>query len=99
MSIEIEPDKAQEPAGQGPASPGPARPWWMRPAVHTGLIGAILGYLLGHWLGNFLSSNYQQNALSDSNDFPIILGYVLGTVGWLGGLGVFTDLFRQMAGR
>ena len=38
----------------------------MRPAIHTGLIGAVLGYLLGHWLGNFLASGYQQLTLSDS---------------------------------
>jgi cytochrome c oxidase subunit I len=99
MSIEIEPEKAQDPAGQGPAAPGPARPWWMRPAIHTALVGAVLGYVVGHWLGNFLSSSYARNALSDTNDFPIILGYVFGTVGWLGGLGVFNDLFRQMLGR
>ena len=99
MSIEIEPEKAQDAAGQGPAVPGRARPWWMRPAIHTALIGAVLGYVVGHWLGNFLSSSYARNALSDTNDFPIVLGYVLGTVGWLGGLGVFNDLLRQMLGR
>ncbi len=99
MSIEIEPEKAQDPAGQGPAAPGPARPWWMRPAIHTALIGAVLGYMLGHWLGNFLSSSYARNALSDMNDFPLVLGYVFGTVGWLAGLGVFNDLFRQMLGK
>src|ERR1039457_3147471 len=58
MSIEIEPEKAQDAAGQGPAAPGRARPWWMRPAIHTALVGAVLG-----------------------------------------GLGVFSDLFRQMLGR
>jgi cytochrome c oxidase subunit I len=99
MSIEIEPEKAQDPAGQGPAAPGPARPWWMRPAIHTALVGAVLGYLVGHWLGNFLSSNYARNPLSDTNDFPIVLGYVIATVGWLAGLGVFNDLFRQMLGK
>jgi cytochrome c oxidase subunit 1 len=99
MSIEIEPEKAQEPAGAGPAAPGPARSWWMRPAIHTALIGAVLGYLVGHWLGNLLSYTYARNALSDTNDFPIVLGYVLGTVGWLAGLGVFNDLLRQMAGK
>jgi cytochrome c oxidase subunit I len=99
MSIEIEPEKAQDPAGQGPAAPGPARPWWMRPAIHTALVGAVLGYIIGHWLGNMLSSSYARNALSDMNDFPLVLGYVFGTVGWLGGLGVFNDLFRQMLGK
>jgi cytochrome c oxidase subunit I len=99
MSIEIEPEKAQDPAGQGPAAPGRARPWWLRPAIHTALVGAVLGYVVGHFLGNFLSSSYARNALSDTNDFPLVLGYVLGAVGWLGGLGVFNDLFRQMLGR
>ncbi len=99
MSIEIEPEKAQQPAGHGPAGPVPARPWWMRPAIHTAVVGAVLGYLVGHWLGNFLSHDYARNALSDMNDFPLVLGYVLGTVGWLAGLGVFNDLLRQMAGK
>ena len=99
MSIEIEPEKAQQPAGSGPAAPRPARPWWMRPAFHTGIIGAVIGYFLGHWLGNMLSYGYARNPLSDMNDFPLVLGYVFGTVGWLAGLGVFNDLLRQMAGR
>ena len=33
------------------------------------------------------------------NDFPLVLGYVFGTIGWLAGLGVFNDLFRQMLGK
>src|ERR1035437_4204286 len=99
MSIEIEPEKAQDAAGQGPAAPRPARPWWMRPAIHTALVGAVLGYVVGHFLGNFLSSSYARNSLSDMNDFPLVLGYVFGALGWLGGLGVFNDLFRQMLGK
>ncbi len=99
MAIEIQPDKAQQPGGQEPAGPRAARPWWLRPAFHTALVGAVLGYLLGHWLGNFLSSSYQQNAASDTNDVPIILGYAFGVIGWLAGLGVFNDIVRQMIGR
>src|SRR5579875_1765899 len=101
MAIEIQPDKpqrAERPGGGEPAAPRAARPWWMKPAVHTAVAGAIIGYFLGHWLGNFLSSGYQQNALSDSNDIPIVLGYVFGVAGWLAGLGVFNDLVRQMLG-
>src|SRR5258708_26013156 len=71
----------------------------MSPAVHTGIIGGIIGYLLGHWLGNALSYDYQQTALSDTNDVPIVLGYLLGVVGWLAGLGVFNDLGRLMLGK
>ena len=99
MAIETQPDTAQQPGGQGPARPPSVRAWWMRPAIHTGLIGAVLGYLLGHWLGNFLASGYQQLLLSDSNDMPIVLGFAFGVAGWLAGLGVFNDLFRKMAGR
>src|SRR5262249_33834987 len=63
------------------------------------LIGGVAGYLLGHWLGNFLASGYAQNALSDSNDVPIVLGYALGTIGWLAGGGVFNDLGRMLVGQ
>ena len=98
MAIETQPEKAQ-PSGRGPAEPRPVKSWWLRPAVHTGLIGAIIGYFLGHLLGNFLSSGYAQNALSDSNDVPIILGYAFATIGWLAGLGVFNDLARTTTGK
>src|SRR3984957_7694475 len=99
MSVEIEPEKAQEPAGSGPVGPRLARPWWMRPAMHTGIIGAIIGYFLGHLLGNYLSYNYARNPLSDMNDFPLVLGYVIAVIGGRAGLGVFNDLGRQIAGK
>ena len=98
MAVEIQPERA-EPTGRGPAQPGRTRSWWMRPGIHTGVIGAAAGYLLGHLLGNFLSSGYAQNSLSDSNDVPIVLGYALAVIGWLAGLGVFNDLGHLMAGR
>src|SRR5215510_2612423 len=97
MAIEIQPGAGRmQPVAGGPES---SRPWWMRPAIHTGLIGAVIGYFLGHWLGNALSYDYAQNALSDTNDVPIVLGYVFGTVGWLAGLGIFNDLGRLMLGK
>jgi cytochrome c oxidase subunit I len=102
MAIEI-PEKPQLPGGRAPGGRAPqasaSRPWWRRPAVHTGIIGAVLGYFLGHWLGNLIASGYVQVQNSGQNDFAIILGYVFGAVGWLAGLGVFNDLLRQMAGR
>src|SRR5487761_1139306 len=98
MAVETQPETAQ-PSGRGPAATGPGKPWWMRPGIHTGVIGAAAGYLLGHLLGNFLSSGYAQNSLSDSNDVPIVLGYALAVIGWLAGLGVFNDLFRLMQGK
>jgi cytochrome c oxidase subunit 1 len=101
MAIETHPDLA-EPAGSGPETGGPGgvmRPWWLRPGVHTAVIGAAIGYILGHLLGNLLSSAYARNALSDVNDVPIVLGYTFATIGWLAGLGVFNDLGRLMLGK
>jgi len=102
MAIETTPgaDRVQ-PAGGEPGSPAGRRAWWARPAVHTGLLGAVVGYLVGNWLGHLVqstSANFAQG-LSDTRDWPVVLGYVFGTVGWLAGLGVFNDLFRLMAGK
>ena len=99
MAIETQPEKAHEPGGREPGGPRPARPWWLRPAIHTAIIGAVLGYLLGHWLGNVIAAGYQQVHEGDLNDLAIVLGYAFGTVGWLAGLGVFNDLLVQMTGR
>src|SRR5579875_2407238 len=83
MAIETEPGTTQHPGGGQPAGGAARRPWWMRPAIHTGLIGAVIGYAFGHWLGNLIASGYQQVGTSDQNDTAIVLGY----------------LFKLMAGR
>jgi cytochrome c oxidase subunit 1 len=99
MAIEIQPESAQVPGGREPAAAPTARPWWLRPAIHTALIGAIIGYVLGHLLGNVIASGYQQIGFADDSDFPIVMGYLFGVVGWLIGLGVFNDVFKQMLGK
>ncbi|HZC41059.1 MAG TPA: cbb3-type cytochrome c oxidase subunit I [Streptosporangiaceae bacterium] len=100
MAIEAQPGADRmHPAGPGG---GDARPWWLKPAVHTGLIGAVLGYLFGHWLGSALSPDTggaYYTGLGDIRDLPIVLGYVCGTLGWLAGLGVFNDLGRLALGK
>src|SRR5215467_4587243 len=98
MAVQTKPERA-EPAGRGPGGPVPSGSYWRRAGVHTGVIGAVAGYFLGHWLGNALSYGYAQNALSDSNDVPIVLGYAFATIGWLAGVGVFNDLIGAMLGR
>jgi cytochrome c oxidase subunit I len=103
MAIETQPERAHGAGGSGHASRR-RRPWWMRPAIHTAIVGAVIGYLIGHVIGNFLESSnvateYPNLALSDSSDWPIVLGYALAIVGWVAGLGVFNDLLRQMVGR
>jgi cytochrome c oxidase subunit I len=99
MAIETQPESAQAPGGREPGGTPKERSWWLRPAFHTALIGAVIGYAFGHWLGNFLASQYQQVSTADGNDFAIILGYAFLVVGWLIGLGVFNDLVRQMLGK
>ncbi|HTS95455.1 MAG TPA: hypothetical protein VMI33_02455, partial [Streptosporangiaceae bacterium] len=100
MAIETQPERAHGAGGSAPGSRR-QRPWWMRPAIHTAIVGAVIGYLLGHLLGNVLASSnvateYPNIALSDSSDWPIVLGYAFAVVGWIAGLGVFNDLLRQM---
>ncbi len=99
MAIETQPEKAQQPGGRDPDGTRRARPWWLRPAFHTGLVGAVLGYLVGHWFGNWIASGYSQVGNQSENNFAIVFGYVFGTLGWLIGVGVFNDLARSMLGR
>ncbi len=99
MSIEIDRAKAQQPGGPPPSQLKHARAWYLRPNIGTAVIGAAAGYVFGHWLGNALGSGYQQTATADQNNLSIVLGYLFLTLGWLAGLGVFNDLFRQMIGR
>src|SRR6266480_3240891 len=102
MAIEELPgaDRIQ-PVGGEPGGPAATRAWWRKPAVHTGLLGAVIGYLIGNWLGWLVqpaSANFAVG-LGDTRDWPVVLGYVLGTVGWLAGMGIFNDLGRLMIGK
>jgi cytochrome c oxidase subunit I len=105
MAIETQPERAQGAGGGLPAGAAGGRPWWQRPAIHTAIVGAVVGYVLGHLLGDYLTgatgaaNQYPNVALSDSEDWPIVLGYVFAIVGWLAGLGVFNDVLRQMVGK
>src|SRR5215469_6895920 len=103
MAIETQPERAQGSGGGQPAGALSPRPWWRRPAIHTAIIGAVIGYLVGSFLGSYLTGTgnglYPNIALSDSKDWPIVLGYAFAIVGWLAGLGVFNDVIRQMLGR
>src|ERR1700756_5621373 len=105
MAIETQPDRAQGAGGGEALARSGARRWWRRPAIHTAILGAVIGYVLGHLLGNYLTGatgaadQYPNVPLSDSEDWPIVLGYLFAIVGWLAGLGVFNDTIRQMLGR
>jgi cytochrome c oxidase subunit I len=102
MAIETQPEMARGSGSGQPAGTAP-RPWWLRPAIHTAILGAVIGYLVGSILGSYLTGTgtglYPNVALSDSKDWPLVLGYAFAVVGWLAGLGVFNDVVRQMLGR
>src|SRR6266702_4739994 len=97
MAIEIQPEQRHGPGG--PAHAQRQRSWFLRPGIHTGLVGAVVGYALGHFLGNAIGHTFTPLTLNDSSDMPIVFGYAIMVVGWLVGLGVFNDLLRQMVGR
>jgi cytochrome c oxidase subunit I len=101
MAIETQPESAQAPGGREPGGTPKQRAWWLRPAWHTALIGAIIGYAIGHWLGNFMTPSFVATGggANDVNDEAIVLGYAFLVLGWLIGLGVFNDLVRQMLGK
>jgi cytochrome c oxidase subunit I len=103
MAIETQPEQARGSGGGAQAGAGRQRPWWMRPAIHTAIVGAVVGYFVGSFLGSYLTGTggglYPNVTLSDSKDWPIVLGYAFAIVGWLAGLGVFNDVIRQMLGR
>jgi cytochrome c oxidase subunit I len=103
MAIETQPEQARGSGGGAPVGAARQRAWWKRPAIHTAIVGAVIGYLAGAFLGSFLTGSgaglYPNVSLSDSKDWPIVLGYAFAILGWLAGLGVFNDVFRQMIGR
>src|ERR1700684_3235486 len=98
MAVETQPERAQ-PGGRGHEIVGARYPWWLRPGVPAGVIGAVAGYFLGHWLGNFLAGGYFRSTPAGTKDVSPVLGYAVGVIGWLVGLGVFNDLFLLMLGK
>ena len=83
MAIETQPESAQAPGGREPGGTPKQRSWWLRPAWHTALIGAVIGYALGHWLGNFMTPSFVATGggANDSNDTAIVLGYAFLVLG------------------
>jgi cytochrome c oxidase subunit 1 len=93
----------QVPGAPGELPPGRREGWripaFLGPGLARALILAVLGYLLGHWVGNALASGYQQVSNSGDNDAAIVVGYLFGVVGWIGGLGIFAYPLSKMTGK
>jgi cytochrome c oxidase subunit I len=76
------------------------RPAWMGQHLGTALVGAVGGYALGHLFGNIIAAHYinSYNA-SGQNDVAIVLGFALGFVGWMLGIGAFNHMLLKLVGR
>jgi len=74
------------------------RPAWLSQHIGTALIGAVAGYALGHWLGNVIAGNFAHVQATGENDVAIVLGLVLGVVGWLGGIGALNYPLLKIVG-
>ena len=80
-----------------PAGPG-GPSWWRRPGLLNGVVGAVVGYAAGTYLGTWLGQDNQQVQGMGHNDFAVTLGYVIGTVGWLAGIGALAYPVQKMLG-
>jgi cytochrome c oxidase subunit 1 len=64
-----------------------------------GIVGGIVGYIVGHWLGAKIGNNVVAQTGTDQDDVAIFLGMLLGTIGYLIGLGFFSYPLWRMLGR
>ena len=84
-------------------APPPGQPLWRRLVgfnMLTGIVLGIGGWFLGYFIGTHIhgeSLNYY-SAEAGENDIAIFLGYFLGVVGFLVGLGFLNYPLRRMLG-
>ena len=87
------------------------RPLWRRLIGFNllgGLVLAAVGFVFGWYLGVFISGKMSDHVgtfganwfidQSDENDIALLLGYLFGLVGWLGGLGFLNYPLSRIAG-
>ncbi len=97
------PAAEQVPGAPGELPPGRGRgfrlPPILGPNVVRALAFAVIGYFIGHWFGNALTDHYQQVVNSGDNNVSIIVGYLVGVIGWIGGIGALSYPLSKMTGR
>jgi cytochrome c oxidase subunit I len=65
----------------------------------TGILLAIVGWLVGHWIGGrFTGAGLDYYGDTGENDIAIFLGYFLGVVGFLVGLGFANYPLKRLLG-
>jgi cytochrome c oxidase subunit 1 len=67
--------------------------------VVTAVILGVIGFYIGIWIGNRIGTRLDWVAAIDQNDVALFLGYVLGSLGWLAGLGFLNYPLGKMVGR
>jgi cytochrome c oxidase subunit 1 len=66
----------------------------------TGILLGVGGWYLGWWLGHQVNApSLDYFGDTDQNDVAVFVGYVLGTIGFLTGLGFLNYPLARMAGR
>jgi len=69
-----------------------------QPNIIYGLIGLVVGYAIGDWIGGQMASRFDFVAAMDYNDISVYLGYILGTIGYIAGLGFLSYPFARVRG-
>jgi cytochrome c oxidase subunit 1 len=73
------------------------------PLLDYNLIWAVVltvgGYILGHWLGTRIGNHLDAQSMSDQDDIAIFSGMIVGTIGFLLGLGFFAYPLSRILGR
>jgi cytochrome c oxidase subunit 1 len=78
------------------------RPAW-RPFLGFNLFTAIVlgigGFFLGAWIGGQIAAGHRYLIATDQNDAGVFMGFLFGSIGWLGGLGFFNYPVARLLGR
>jgi len=90
---------AMETPATAPAPAGTGRSGLLTFNLLWGLVGLVAGYAIGLWIGHRMGSRFDWTADIDYNDIAVLLGYALGTLGYLGGLGLLNHPIARLFGR
>ncbi len=88
----------EKPTASMPATP-PGRNGLLTFNLLWGLVGLVVGYAIGLWIGHRMGSRFDWTADIDYNDIAVLLGYSLGTIGYLAGLGILNHPIARLFGR
>src|SRR5437870_1304691 len=84
------------------AAERPLQPAW-RGLIGFNMFTALAlgagGWFLGAWIGGQIAVGNDYLLGTDQNDVGILLGYLFGMIGWLGGLGFFNYPVSRLLGR